>query len=380
MVNKNFESKRITLVTWLGGGNFGTSLQSFALHRKLQNLGYSVTFLSGCPKKFTIKNKIKYVLGLIGVDLSSIKRKIKVEKLTSKQKKLQRFIQNNYNLAEAINSKRQLDRIVDRTDVFVTGSDQIWNTVYCFNPFYFLDFAKDKKRIAYASSMGISDFPNEHKQAVKSLLSKFQHIGVREQTAAKAISSLLERNDIRQVLDPTFLLYKKDWFAISEKADIEIDIQNKYIFCYLIGNNSWYKEQLQDVVASTGIKKVIVVPAVENKDFSVEGAIIYDAAGPLEFIKLIKEAAFVCTDSFHATALSLNMEVPFVEFMRFSDDSKGSQNSRLYDILERYNLTYRIYNKTDKRWADDIVYSAVSNQIKNDRKASLDFLVESIER
>ena len=380
MVNKNFESKRITLVTWLGGGNFGTSLQSFALHRKLQNLGYSVTFLSGCPKKFTIKNKIKYVLGLIGVDLSSIKRKIKVEKLTSKQKKLQRFIQNNYNLAEAINSKRQLDRIVDRTDVFVTGSDQIWNTVYCFNPFYFLDFAKDKKRIAYASSMGISDFPNEHKQAVKSLLSKFQHIGVREQTAANAISSLLERNDIRQVLDPTFLLYKKDWFAISEKADIEIDIQNKYIFCYLIGNNSWYKEQLQDVVASTGIKKVIVVPAVENKDFSVEGAIIYDAAGPLEFIKLIKEAAFVCTDSFHATALSLNMEVPFVEFMRFSDDSKGSQNSRLYDILERYNLTYRIYNKTDKRWADDIVYSAVSNQIKNDRKASLDFLVESIER
>lgn len=380
MVNKNFESKRITLVTWLGGGNFGTSLQSFALHRKLQDLGYSVTFLSGCPKKFTIKNKIKYILGLIGVDLSSIKRKIKGEKLTPKQKKLKQFIQDNYNLAEAINSKRQLDRLVDSTDVFVTGSDQIWNTVYCFNPFYFLDFAKDKKRIAYASSMGISDFPNEHKQAVKSLLSKFQHIGVREQTAAKAISSLLERNDIRQVLDPTFLLDRKDWFAISEKADIEIDIHDKYIFCYLIGNNSWYKEQLQDVVTSTGIKKVIVVPALENKDFSVEGAIIYDAAGPLEFIKLIKEAAFVCTDSFHATALSLNMEVPFVEFMRFSDDSKGSQNSRLYDILERYNLTYRIYNKTDKRWAEIIDYSAVSNQINNDRNASLDFLVESIER
>lgn len=373
-------SKRITLVTWLGSGNFGTSLQSFALHRKLQDLGYSVTFLSGCPKKFTIKNKIKYVLGLIGVDLSSIKRKIKGEKLTPKQKKLQQFIQDNYNLAEAINSKRQLNRLVDSTDVFVTGSDQIWNTVYCFNPFYFLDFAKDKKRIAYASSMGISDFPNEHKQAVKSLLSKFQHIGVREQTAAKTISSLLDRNDIRQVLDPTFLLDRKDWFEISEKADIEIDIHDKYIFCYLIGNNSWYKEQLQDVVASTGIKKVIVVPAVENKDFSVEGAIMYDAAGPLEFIKIIKEAAFVCTDSFHATALSLNMEVPFVEFMRFSDDSKGSQNSRLYDILERYNLTYRIYNKTDKRWAEIIDYSAVSNQIKNDRKASLDFLVESIER
>lgn len=372
--------KRITLVTWLGGGNYGTSLQSFALHRKLQDLGYSVTFCTGCPKKFTAKNKIKYLLELFGINLSSIKKKIKRSKLTVKQRKLQGFIKDNYNLAKPINFKNQLDNLVECTDVFVTGSDQIWNTVYSFNPFFFLDFAKDKKRIAYASSMGISDFPDEHKPEVRRLLSKFQHIGVREQTAVKAISNLLGRNDAQQVLDPTFLLDKNDWFNISQSASIEIDIPQRYIFCYLIGNNPWYKEQIADVMQSTGIDKLIIVPAVENKDFSIEGATIYDAAGPLEFVQLIKEAALVCTDSFHATALSLNMEKPFVEFMRFSDESKGSQNSRIYDLLGRYNLSHRIYNKSDKRWGESIDYMSVTRQINEDRKKSLDFLVESIER
>lgn len=377
--NKNNISKRITLVTWLGGGNFGTSLQSFALHRNLQNLGYSVTFLSGCPKSFTIKNKTKRVLGLFGIDLTLIKNIFKKKELSAKQCKLKDFIKDNYNLAKPINSKTQLDKLVNNSDVFVTGSDQIWNTVYCFNPFYFLDFAKGKKRIAYASSMGISDFPEEHKAEVKRLLSKFQHIGVREQTAVRAISTLLGRKDVVQVLDPTFLLDKHEWFDISDKAKIEIDISQRYIFCYLIGNNPWYKEQIADVVKSTGINNLIIVPAQENKDFAIEGATIYDAAGPLEFVRLIRTAALVCTDSFHATALSLNMEKAFVEFMRFTDDLNESQNSRIYDLLDRYHLRQHIYNQPNKRWLESIDYSTVTRQIDDDRKKSLVFLVESIE-
>ena len=371
--------KRVTLITWIGGGNYGTSLQSFALHRKLQELGYSVTFCAGCPKKFTVKNRIKRVLGVFGIDFNSIKNRIKRNQMVTKQRKLQGFIKDNYNLSKPINSMKQLDKLVNNTDVFVTGSDQIWNTVFNFNPFFFLDFAKDKKRIAYASSMGITDFPEEHKPEVKSLLSKFQHIGVREQTAVKAISTLLDRSDVQQVLDPTFLLDKNDWSNISQSASIEIEIPQRYIFCYLIGNNPWYQEQVADVMESAGINTLIIVPAVENKDFSIEGATVYDAAGPLEFVKLIKEATLVCTDSFHATALSLNMEKPFVEFMRFSDESRGSQNSRIYDLLGRYNLNHRIYNKSDKRWMESIDYASVTKLINDDRKKSLDFLVESIE-
>lgn len=373
--------KRITLVTWGGGGNYGTSLQSFALHKILQNLGYDVTFgFGGIPAKFTLKHKVKHILSLFGIDTSKIRHRLHHAENPRKMQKLRKFVKDNYNIQQPIYTKIQADKFINSTDVFVTGSDQIWNTRYCFNPNYFLDFARDKKRIAYASSMGISDFPEEHKPEVKRLLSKFQHIGVREHTAVKSISTLLDRSDVLQVLDPTFLLDKNDWFNISQSATIEIEIPQRYIFCYLIGNNPWYKEQIADVMESTGIDKLIIVPAVENKDFSIDGATIYDAAGPLEFVKLVKEATLVCTDSFHATALSLNMEKPFVEFIRFSDESKESQNSRIYDLLGRYNLNHRIYNKSDKRWVESIDYTSVTRQISEDRKKSLDFLVESIER
>lgn len=379
-MKKIFRRKRIVLVTWIGSGNYGTTLQSFALFNKLEQLGYDVKLLSGNPTGNDLKHYIKFCLTRLHMPMRLIKRLLNRKTSELRLKKLRRFIKANYKVIDNLCISLDLHNLVQNTDVFLTGSDQIWNTVYSFNPFYFLDFAKDKKRVAYASSMGISDFPDEHKPEVKRLLSKFQHIGVREQTAVKAISSLLGRSDVQQVLDPTFLLDKNNWFIISQSASIEIEIPQRYVFCYLLGNNPWYKEQIADVMESTGIDNLIIVPAAENKDFAIEGATIYDAAGPLEFVKLIKEATLVCTDSFHATALSLNMEKSFVEFMRFSDESKGSQNSRIYDLLGRYNLIHLIYNQSDKRWVDSIDYTSVTRQINDDRNKSLDFLVESIER
>lgn len=379
-MKRNCKRKRIVLVTWIGSGNYGTTLQSFALHNKLEQLGYDVKILSGNPTGNNLKHYIKFCLIRLRIPIHLITRLLNRQTGKLNLKKLRRFIKSNYKVIDNLCIPSDLNKLIQNTDVFLTGSDQIWNTINSFNPFYFLDFAKDKKRIAYASSMGIADFPDGHKPKVKMLLSKFQHIGVREQTAVKAISTLLDKNDVQQVLDPTFLLDKYDWVNISQSASIEIEIPQRYIFCYLIGNNPWYKEQVADVMESTGIDKLIIVPAVENKDFAIDGAAIYDAAGPLEFVKLIKEATLVCTDSFHATAISLNMEKPFVEFMRFSDESKGSQNSRIYDLLGRYNLSQRIYNKSDKRWVESIDYTSVTRQINEDRKKSLNFLVESIER
>ena len=36
---------KVCIVTWLGTGNFGTSLQSYALHMKLSEMGYNVSIL-----------------------------------------------------------------------------------------------------------------------------------------------------------------------------------------------------------------------------------------------------------------------------------------------------------------------------------------------
>ena len=374
--------KNIVLVTWMGGGNYGTSLQSFALHKKLEKLGYNVKFLCGVPKKFTYKNTFKYILQLLGIDAKKIKKLICSSHSSHpsvKQMKLAEFISKNYNLCKPINTQIQFSELIDNTDVFVTGSDQIWNTVFCFNPFYFLDFAEDAKRVAYASSVGLQDFPEEHKPEVKRMLSKFSHIGLREETAVKMVSKLLGRNNVVQVLDPTFLLDSNEWIKIGDDAKIEIALPEKYILCYLIGKNEWYKEQLRDVISKTGIKNVVIIPAEENSDFSVDGAVLYNAAGPLEFVKLIENAAFVCTDSFHATAISINLNVDFVEFMRFENSDKASQNSRIYDVLTHYGLMDRIYTEDSADWSTAIDFAKPNAQLKTDREKSLDYLTNAIE-
>ena len=371
--------RNIVIVTWIGNGNYGTTLQSFALHKKIELLGYQVCILNHIPPLFTFKHYIKYLLSCIGVDVNYLKQLLYPPKYTVKQNKLKRFIKNNYNIINSINTKTQLQKLNNKTDVFITGSDQIWNTKYKFDPFYFLYFAEDTKRIAYASSIGTEDFSQEYKNQIKLLLNKFTHIGVRERSAQKSISVLLNRKDIKHVLDPTFLLNSSEWAAIGEKAEIEIQLPKRYIFCYLIGNNEWYKQQLLKVQQTLGIKDIIIIPSVENQDFFLEGAIIYNDGGPTEFIRLIQNAEFICTDSFHATALSINFKKDFVEFMRFKDTDKASQNSRIYDILSHYNLMSRIYQSKCTEWSTHINYTECHILLEQDRKSSLDYLINAIE-
>ena len=379
MNSKVSKKKNIAIVTWLGNGNYGTSLQSFALHKKLQVLGYNVCFLKYVQSSFNYKNFIKFVLSKIRIDSDNWKSLIFRPLVSAKQAKLSRFISENYNIHKPINTKRELQKLLAETDVFVTGSDQIWNTKYHFDPFFFLEFAGNSKRIAYASSIGLQDFPEEHKAKLKTLLASFSHIGLRETTAVNAVSNLLKRDDVIQVLDPTFLLDSQEWTYVSASAMIECEVPKKFIFCYLIGNNEEYKEQLKKVMKYTGIKDVVIIPAAENMDFCVEGALVYHDAGPLEFIKLIKESLFVCTDSFHATALSLNFNKNFVEFMRFKDADNASQNSRIYDVLSHYDLMDRIYSDKTTEWSRNIDFTYSNKQLEEDRKKSLDYLVNAIE-
>ena len=190
---------------------------------------------------------------------------------------------------------------------------------------------------------------------IKKLLSRFSHIGVREQTAVNAISALLQQDSIVQVLDPTFLLEAHEWKDLAKEADIEFKFPSKYILCYLIGNNTHYAEQLISVKRTYGIDDIIIIPAAENKSFHVPDSIVYTAAGPKEFVYLIQHAALVCTDSFHATAFSINMNTP------------------------HYNLRSRLYSLETDEWTKRITYTPVQTQLTEDRIKSTDFLINSIE-
>lgn len=365
---------KIGLVTWIGLGNYGTSLQAFALHEFLRKRGYCVYITESFPKSKGFRSYIKLLLIVTGVMWLMDKWRFRNE--NKKRKKIRSFKKRYFNVP-ILATERQRRKYVENTDIFITGSDQIWNTYYRFDPFMFLDFATNKKKVAYASSIGTNSVNEVYKKKVKQLLLQFDYIGTREIDAVKILSELTGRLDIEQVVDPTLLLDSNAWKYVCKKSKLSISVPDEFILCYLIGNNERYYEQLQMVKKTIGIRNVVIVTSEENPSFNLEDAIVYDNADPFEFVSLIEKSSFVCTDSFHATAFCINLQKEFVEFLRFVDTDINSQNSRIYDLLSHYNLMNRIFETSDQ-WHVPIQFKESEEILRLDREKSIHFLLTAI--
>ena len=102
--------------------------------------------------------------------------------------------------------------------------------------------------------------------------------------------------------------------------------------------------------------------------------------GPAEFISLIKNAAYVCTDSFHGTVFSVLYNKEFYTFERFSKNELGNQNTRIYSILEKLQLTNRIFRQNSKPdFVNRIDYGRVNQLVEELRERSLEYLTSSME-
>ena len=368
--------KNIVIVTWIESANYGTALQSYALYKKIKEMGHEASCLREFDQNFSYKSFLKIILYKIGC-FEFLIRFVKFG-ITNKRRRFYMFYRDDYQIMNVF-TKSDFEKMMSSTDVFMTGSDQIWNTLFRFNPFYFLSFARDCKRIAYASSVGSERINDTFTDDIREYLLAFDHIGVREKTAVTILSELTGRKDILQVLDPTFLLTSVDWEEVTENASFTQSLPKHYMLCYLIGNNTNYKDYVRDIKYKMGIDNIIIVPSDENPDFFCEDCLIYRDAGPLEFVWLIQHANLVCTDSFHASALSINHSIPFVELMRFRKEDNNSQNSRIYDLLEHYNLKNRIYDTTSECWMEPIDFNVVQEILNIDRNHSIDFLINAIE-
>lgn len=357
---------KVSLVTWWGDGNYGTNLQSFALYKKIEELGYDVQFVL----KIGVVNSIKAFFTFICGQNKA------VTKPNAKEQKIQSF-KATYQLRTVYNILPKF-KLRHETSVFVAGSDQIWNTQFYWDPFYFLSFAGHNKRISYASSIGTNAVNPKFQAKVKNYLLKFQHISVREQIGVNVLSALTGRTDIVHVLDPTFLLTAAEWKTMCQTAEIEIPIPDKFILSYFVGNRKGYNRQLQDIRQQCNIQNIINIPSFESNKGDFEHVINYCNAGPREFIKLLSAATVVCTDSFHAMALSINLQKDFIAFKRFDDTDLQSQNSRVDELLEHYNLSNQFYSPNNQAGQSHICFDSVQVVLAKDREQSLNYLTNAL--
>lgn len=370
---------RIGIVTWFSYENYGTVLQAYALQRFLRDKGYNCELLNYLPEKSlgtktNVGNIIKKIIfkknNLIYKFIYSTKK----QQFENRSRYFKDFIINNCIFTEALNDKISLVELNKKIDTYICGSDQVW-TPGALDGTYYLNFVEDKnKKISYAPSFGVTKIPDEYRSIIGSWISKIEFLSIREKQGEEIIKELTGREPT-VVLDPTLLLKPDDWEKILNKPDVK----EPYILCYFVADKRQYWKNVEKIRRATGFK-VVIIP-ITSTTYLRKGMILSET-GPAEFVGLIKDAEIVLTDSFHGAVFAINYKKDFFTFKRFSDKDKESQNSRIYNILQKLNLENRIIDDKESIIIENIKilnYDNVEFILEKERKKSMDFLNKALE-
>ena len=177
------------------------------------------------------------------------------------------------------------------------------------------------------------------------------------------------------VCDPTLLIDAERWGRVAEGNE---RLEKPYILCYLMGDNPYQREFIREIKRMTGYR-IVQMPHLDryidsDKDFA--DVRVYNA-DPAGFLGLVKDAALVCTDSFHGTIFSSIFNTPFFVFPRFTKKATLSTNTRIESLLNRLDLVDRLVAKGDapsEYMAREIDFEKLNDAIFEFRSESLRYL------
>ena len=382
---------KIGVITIEQVGNYGAELQCYATQKVLQNIGCDAEIIDYCYYKdyrykdskmsepfvsmtfrerffYVVKYRIvnRFVDNVLVLFNSNIARR---------NKRFSAFHAENTKMSKRYMSMSELYEASMDYDVFVTGSDQVWNpSAHSSIEPYFLTFAPDNaKKISFAASFGVSDIDSNLRERYKDYLSRYDFISVREQSACNIVKQLVDR-DVECVVDPTLLLNKDEWMQVAKQYD---NIPERYVLVYTLFESPAIFNLAKRIVKEKGIS----VLRIAKRGYFVsriDGIRNISDAGPAEFISLIAGADYVVTDSFHGTAFSVNLGIPFSVVV----SSKKKNNSRMVSLLDVVGLGKHLI--TDDCDIESVEYEVsidikvVNQTVEAARNKSIDFLKRAI--
>lgn len=370
--------------------NYGTSLQGYATIKVLQSLGHDVRIIK-YQKKDSLLHKLYIApLQLISGGWTAYMRRSKKKRLAQGDGEYSRNVQNRTNSNNSFKDKameplcdkyvgyKELKKGSLNYDAVLVGSDQVWTPLGLYSNFFNLMFVEDSvRKISYASSFGVSSIPTWQRKATGDYLNRIDFLSVRELKAKEIVDSLSHKK-AQVVCDPTLLRTRTDW--TSDFNGLTPKASGKYIFCYILGDNTDTRSQISKFAESKNLKLVVLrhVDEYLECDESFGDECPYDV-NPLEFIQLIKNAEYVFTDSFHCSVFSILFNKQFVTFYRFNNTSKNSRNSRIDSLFELFGLKDRLYDGNLIDQADcEIDYDSVNKKVELLRQESLAFLKQAL--
>lgn len=323
--------------------NYGSALQAFALQKKLMDLGYENEIIDYVypnvehllyanpnglpPKKNTLKSCIVPLIMYLQKWVKGIHRKD-----NCKKKLFETFYNDNFILSSKTYPTRLvLEAESPRYDIYLTGSDQVWNPKYIgYDTSFMFHFIKDNNPcVSYAASFSSKNIPENYQPYYKQELLKYKSISVREETGIAVVEKLVGKG-AKLVCDPTLLLTKKEWKTLADKSSVKQ--KGKFILVYILDYAYDPYPNIYDRIEE--LEKELNLPIIVlsgRKEGILKKAKDVTWFGPYEFLNLFMNASFVITTSFHGTAFALNFDKPLCAVIKDRSDN----DSRIYNLLRR---------------------------------------------
>lgn len=359
---------RIKTITCHDVYNLGASLQAYALatylkahNHDVQIIDYKPDYLSRHYSLTAVPNPRfnRPILRELYL-LAKLPRRLKARKSLRKQR-FDAFRRAYLPLTERrYTSAEELRANCPEADVYIAGSDQIWNPVFPNgkDPAFFLEFVPDERRkISYAASFSVDVLAEEDRARMQPWLSRLDAISVRESSGVDLLKGMGLAGI--QVMDPVFLLEKEAWESLAVCPDTR-----DYILVYDFDNSALVHRVAAALTAQTG-KKIISV-------FPMDGASeVWADLGPREFLGAVMNADVVLSNSFHATAFSLIFQKEFYVVNRTE-----KINTRMRDLLAAVALDGRLISDIPE--AETVDWFAVQPRVEALVARSKAFLCDNI--
>lgn len=366
---------KVEIITRHSVPNYGSLLQSYATQRAIEKLGHEAEFINYIEYAERYQNLASTLIKGKRWDNNPITRMVyKLIQTPNYAKMYQTFEKYRKGFLKETDtlygSIEELSSNIPEGDVYCSGSDQIWGKIGInnYDPAYFLEFIQDPKVkcISYAASLGKEKLNKQLDENLEKLLKKYDTILVREKSAVQIIKEKGFDN-VKQVLDPTFLLTKQEWEKLITKKPKE----EKYVLVYQLHSNKEFDCYAKEFAKKHHMKLLRLSPSFYH--ITRSGKLIY-LPDQFAFLSYFANAEYVLTDSFHATAFSIILNKKFIDIL------PGATSTRITSILELVGLedrilkSYQDFTSIEK----EINYEQINRILDRERKQSIALLQEAL--
>lgn len=344
------------ILTFSKVNNRGANLQCYALMSYLKSRGYDVEFLDVKHTRTPISIKGRLYESINDRYADAFRRR------------------NGFRFTRTYASYDDLCATPPQADIFIVGSDQVWNVeltrAYDPRTFFFTFLPEGVRRVAYAASFG-NDYwvRSKYDDEIKEGLKLFSAVSVREESAVDICRRELGIENAEVVLDPTLLLERESVMSLMGRPAKH---KRDHIFCYLL-----YKDAaIEDLIARISDELRLPVEGLRNGGWKSKLAGLY---GIDRWLRNIYDANFVITNSFHCMVFCILLHKPFVVVPPYR-----RRQTRMLSLLGKLNLAERY--TPDAAYLDDhmpmlreqIDYEAVERLLDVEREKSKRFIDKSL--